>query len=137
MRRARLPHRRRGASCSATALIPKPDEYDGISIHFLAVERTTREAVGVARYRPDVGKLGRLAVLKAGRGHGLGGELVRAVERYARDVVKLDSLKLEAQVRVMKFYTALGYVAEGDDFDDGGVPHRLMRKSLRGPARGT
>ena len=60
------------------------------------------------------------------------GELVRAVERYARDVAGIDSLKLEAQTRVMPFYAALGYVAEGEDFDVRALAaHRADRAGRR------
>jgi predicted GNAT family N-acyltransferase len=38
---------------------------------------------------------------------------------------------LEAQVSVIGFYEALGFVAEGPEYDDGsGILHRVMRRPL-------
>ncbi|MER7703927.1 GNAT family N-acetyltransferase [Kitasatospora sp. NPDC097605] len=73
--------------------------------------------------------LGRLAVLKAARGTGLGAELVRAVEaagvaRGARE------MELHAQVQALGFYERLGYTAEGPEYPDAGIPHRTMTRGL-------
>nr|WP_308129760.1 GNAT family N-acetyltransferase [Kitasatospora aureofaciens] len=73
--------------------------------------------------------LGRLAVVKAARGTGLGAELVRAIEAagVARGAVELE---LHAQVQALGFYERLGYVAEGPVYDDAGIPHRTMTRVL-------
>ncbi|MFJ5121206.1 GNAT family N-acetyltransferase [Kitasatospora sp. NPDC088548] len=73
--------------------------------------------------------LGRLAVVRAARGTGLGAGLVRAVEaagrgRGAREV------ELHAQVQALGFYERLGYTAEGPVYDDAGIPHRTMTRVL-------
>jgi hypothetical protein len=45
---------------------------------------------------------------------------------------------IEAQVTVIPFYERLGYVAEGDAYDDGsGILHRVMRRSRRAGFRRT
>ena len=38
---------------------------------------------------------------------------------------------LHAQVVVAGFYRRLGYVEEGDPFDEAGIPHIGMRKKIR------
>ena len=37
---------------------------------------------------------------------------------------------LHAQTRALEFYERQGFVAEGDEFDEAGIPHRLMRRIL-------
>jgi ElaA protein len=38
----------------------------------------------------------------------------------------LARAKLGSQVHAIRFYEALGFVAEGPVFDDAGIPHRNM-----------
>ncbi|MFD0274499.1 GNAT family N-acetyltransferase [Kitasatospora sp. NPDC127111] len=116
------------------------DDLDGTSEHLLAVGADGRP-LGTARliHGEQALKLtggiegrvllGRLAVVRTARGTGLGAELVRAVEaagvaRGAREV------ELHAQVRAMGFYERLGYVAEGPEYLDAGIPHRTMTRVL-------
>ncbi len=42
----------------------------------------------------------------------------------------LDEVYLHAQTRVVGFYERFGFAAEGDEFDEAGIPHRLMRRRL-------
>jgi transposase len=42
----------------------------------------------------------------------------------------LTRATLHAQVRVRGFYERLGYVATGDSFDRGGIPHVAMERTL-------
>ncbi len=88
--------------------------------------------VGAARLLDkgaDVGKIGRVAVLLAHRGNGVGALLMRAVEGEAvrRGFTRLI---LEAQCYAIPFYEKLGYIAEGDVFLDCNIEHRLMTKNL-------
>jgi predicted GNAT family N-acyltransferase len=34
---------------------------------------------------------------------------------------------LSAQTQAMGFYRRFGFVAEGEQYDDAGIPHRMMR----------
>ncbi|MEU6236825.1 GNAT family N-acetyltransferase [Kitasatospora sp. NPDC047058] len=116
------------------------DDLDGPSEHLLAVGAAGRP-LGTARliHGEQALKLtggiegrvllGRLAVVQAARGTGLGAGLVRAVEaagvaRGAREV------ELHAQVRATGFYERLGYTAEGPEYLDAGIPHRTMTRVL-------
>lgn len=73
--------------------------------------------------------LGRLAVLKETRGTGLGAALVRAVEQAGRER-GATAMELHAQVQALGFYERLGYVAEGPEYLDAGIPHRTMTRGL-------
>ena len=102
------------------------DEMDEKSIHALAFH--DGRPVGTGRLLPD-GHIGRMAVLKAWRGRGIGAQLLvslmdEARARGHREVV------LSAQVQAMAFYRRHGFLQEGREYLDAGIPHRDMRRSL-------
>jgi predicted GNAT family N-acyltransferase len=116
------------------------DAYDEVAVHVLAV-RDDGVPLGAGRLlhgaaaagktggEPGVGSLGRLAVVSAARGLGVGVALVRAVEDAAR-ARGLTAVQLGAQTHALGFYERLGYEAYGPEFPDAGIPHRAMRRSL-------
>ncbi|WBP89303.1 GNAT family N-acetyltransferase [Kitasatospora cathayae] len=116
------------------------DEYDATSVHVLAVD-ADGGALGTGRliFGDEALKLtggvegrvllGRLAVLAAARGTGLGVELVRAIEAAGRERGGVE-VELHAQVQALGFYERLGYVAEGAVYEDAGIPHRTMTRVL-------
>ena len=102
------------------------DEMDQACVHAVAFE--AGNAVGTGRLLPD-GHIGRMAVLKEWRGRGIGGLILRrlmdkARERGDREVV------LSAQVHAVAFYRAHGFVEEGAEYLEAGIPHRDMRRRL-------
>ncbi|KEO54150.1 GNAT family N-acetyltransferase [Thioclava pacifica] len=112
--------------------IPEPEEWDDLddeAIHLLA--REGERLLGTARLirREETGKIGRICVVKSARGTGLGAALVReACDRF--EAMGCTRAYLSAQVYAIPFYEKLGFVAYGDDYDDAGIPHRDMEKSL-------
>lgn len=113
--------------------VPEERERDGeddTATHFLAVD--DGRAVGTARLReidPGVGKVERVAVREVHRGEGWGQRLMAAVEAEARER-GLDTLVLHSQTHVEAFYAALGYETVSGEFEDAGIRHVEMRKSL-------
>lgn len=116
------------------------DAYDAVALHVLAVREdgeplgTGRllygpEAAGPTGGDPSLGLLGRLAVAPPARGLGVGVALVRAVEDAAR-ARGLTALNLHAQTHALGFYERLGYVAYGPEYEEAGIPHRGMRRTL-------
>lgn len=106
------------------------DEQDATADHLLA--RVDGRALGAGRLvagAEGVGVLGRLAVLPEARGTGLGVQLVRAIEKRARER-GLRAVELHSQTHARVFYERLGYVAFGDEYDEAGIPHISMRKTL-------
>lgn len=81
--------------------------------------------VGCARVLPDA-HIGRLAVLRSARGHGVGRDLLLAAVQLARRL-GMGDLYLHAQTRARGFYEAAGFIAEGDEFPEAGIAHVLMR----------
>ncbi|MEL6952571.1 MAG: GNAT family N-acetyltransferase [Pseudomonadota bacterium] len=106
------------------------DTHDESAVHVLA--RVGDAAAGTARVIVDgaTAKIGRVAVLVTYRSTGLGFALLKASEEIAREAGCAMAV-LDAQVYAVGFYERLGFVAEGDAFDDGsGILHLRMRKAL-------
>ncbi|KAJ3322442.1 hypothetical protein HDU76_013877 [Blyttiomyces sp. JEL0837] len=76
-----------------------------------------------------IGKLGRLAILKDHRGRRGGRLLVEALEQEARRL-GLRKIELHAQIPMIKFYEHHGYELFGEQFDEDGAPHILMKRDL-------
>lgn len=101
------------------------DEYDETAAHFLAEEDGRVVATARLVDKGDgIGKIGRVAVARECRGRGIGRELMRHV--MAAGFRTHHTLILDAQLPVIPFYEALGFVAEGDVFLDAGIEHRRM-----------
>jgi len=112
--------------------VAEADEVDGrdeAAWHFLAWAE--REAVGTARVllAGRGAKIGRVCVLRDWRGHGIGAGLIRAAVAECASL-GVDDVRLGAQTHALGFYTRLGFVAEGAEFLDAGIPHRMMVRRL-------
>jgi predicted GNAT family N-acyltransferase len=103
------------------------DEMDASCVHALAFEGG--QAIGTGRLLPD-GHIGRMAVLKAWRGRGVGAALLSRLVEAARERGVAEAL-LSAQVHALGFYRAHGFVAHGEVYEEAGIPHQEMRLTLR------
>jgi predicted GNAT family N-acyltransferase len=102
------------------------DEMDAKSLHAVAVG--DRVAVGTGRLLPD-GHIGRMAVLKDWRGRGVGSLILKTLVDAARSRGERE-IVLSAQVHATAFYRAHGFVEEGAEYLDAGIPHVDMRRAL-------
>lgn len=102
------------------------DDLDGSSIHLLATENDLPIGTARLQIKGDIAKIGRVCVLKAHRGTGLGAALIRAAIDEARGHAGVTTAKLGAQVHALRFYEKLGFIAQGPIFDDAGIDHREM-----------
>jgi predicted GNAT family N-acyltransferase len=100
------------------------DGRDGACVHALA-ETADGTAIGTGRLMPD-GRIGRMAVLAAWRGRGVGGAILAALRDEARRLGMRET-HLHAQSHARAFYEKHGYRAEGDEYVEAGIPHVLMR----------
>ncbi|HET7135201.1 MAG TPA: GNAT family N-acetyltransferase [Casimicrobiaceae bacterium] len=110
--------------------VPAPlewDDADAASLHALAVDEEG-EPIGCARLLPD-GHIGRVAVLASWRRRGVGSALLRCLIDEARRQGHRAVL-LNAQADAMPFYARHGFVARGGAFDEAGIPHHAMERSL-------
>lgn len=103
------------------------DRHDPLSLHAVAFDRGDR-AIGTGRLLPD-GQIGRMAVVAAARGGGVGSALLKALMAAAAGRGHGEVL-LNAQVAAIAFYRRHGFVEEGELFDDAGIAHRRMRCRL-------
>jgi predicted GNAT family N-acyltransferase len=103
------------------------DEFDAICRHAIA-EDATGTAIGCGRLLAD-GRIGRLAVLRDWRGAGVGAALLQRLMDLARSRGHARAI-LSAQTGAMPFYVRHGFVAEGQEYLDAGIPHRTMTRAL-------
>ena len=110
--------------------VPEEEEWDAldaVSRHVLALA-ADGAAIGAGRLLPD-GRIGRMAVLQAWRGQGVGSALLRELLAMARDG-GFSETNLHAQTHAMAFYRKHGYTPVGDEFMEAGIPHVAMRLQL-------
>lgn len=110
--------------------VPPEIEIDGRDpgcAHVLA-ESETGEAVGTGRLMPD-GRIGRMAVLAAWRGRGVGAAMLGALVAEARRRGFRETY-LHAQAHAKAFYARHGFVVEGEEYLEAGIPHIGMRATL-------
>jgi predicted GNAT family N-acyltransferase len=103
------------------------DTDDAGAVHLLAVD-VEGQAIGCARLLPD-GHIGRMAVLPAWRGRGVGRALLAAALDAA--LARGHALvQLSAQTHAAAFYARAGFVAVGAEYEEAGIPHVVMHKEL-------
>lgn len=112
--------------------VPEAEEYDGqddSAIHILAWSGTQAVGTGRLRFTADYAKLERIAVLAPWRGLHIGRFLVTELISLAQHEGASEA-RLGSQTHAIGFYERLGFVAYGEIFDDAGIPHRMMKRSL-------
>jgi predicted GNAT family N-acyltransferase len=110
--------------------VPLEEEIDALDaecIHAVAFDAQGC-ALATGRLLPD-GHIGRMAVLKAVRGQGLGSAVLQALLQQARQKGFVEAV-LSAQTHAQAFYARHGFVPEGAEYLDANIPHVLMRKAL-------
>lgn len=106
------------------------DEHEDAATHLIARDDGT--AIGTARLRAlddATGKVERVAVRQAYRGEGWGRRLMERVEVLAAER-GFERLVLHSQTAVEGFYEMLGYRTTSGVFEDAGIPHVEMAKSI-------
>jgi predicted GNAT family N-acyltransferase len=111
--------------------VPPEIEWDGRDedcVHVIA-ETSNRDAIGTGRLHPS-GKIGRMAVLRPWRGTGIGSALLARLLETAR-AQGIEQVFLHAQSHVVDFYKRAGFRAQGEEFMEAGIPHRLMGRQTQ------
>lgn len=110
--------------------VPEELEWDGLDEgcrHALALS-SQGDAIGCGRLLPD-GHIGRIAVLPQWRKQKVGTAIVQALLGEARARGMREAV-MDAQTRAVAFYRNFGFVEEGKEFMDAGIPHIRMRLKL-------
>jgi predicted GNAT family N-acyltransferase len=103
------------------------DDEDERACHVLATS-LQGTPIGTGRLKQDC-YLGRMAVLRAWRGCGVG----RMILSTLLDIAQKQGcsvVRLHAQTHAIEFYVRFGFSAFGDKFDEAGIPHRQMELRL-------
>ena len=103
------------------------DEADDRAYHVLATT-TDGTPIGTGRLKLDC-QIGRMAVIKEWRGRGVGAAILQTLMDLARKEGCAE-VRLHAQTHALEFYARYGFTPVGGEFDEAGIPHRLMRIEL-------
>ncbi len=76
----------------------------------------------------DVCAIGRVVVREPHRGKAYGKLIMQASMDACRDKYKSDQIKLSAQTYLVPFYNEMGFVEEGEEYLEDGIPHILMTR---------
>ena len=90
------------------------------------------EVIGCLMLKPlasGVGKLRQMAVSSDSQGKGIGQKLMMTAEDFAKNN-GFRLLELNARITAVPFYEKLGYLVEGSEFTEVGIPHLFMKKDL-------
>lgn len=115
--------------------IPKElewDEHDAVVLHAVARNRLG-QVIATGRLldaEDGVSHIGRMAVHRTLRSGGHGAAVMQALEGAARARGDRE-VALNAQRSAERFYARLGYAVHGEPFEEAGIPHVEMRRSLR------
>ena len=107
------------------------DSADAGSVHAVAYNRFGA-ALGTGRlleHVPGVAKIGRMAVRQSVRGSGVGRAVLDALVGAARQRGDREAI-LHAQLSAAPFYVRAGFNARGPAFEEAGIPHVEMVRSL-------
>jgi len=109
--------------------VPQELEWDGLDDHAYHVMAVAADGapIGTGRLLQD-GHIGRVAVLKQWRGKGVGKALLDILMVVANKM-GYEEVKLHAQTRVADFYLRRGFVAQGREFMEAGIPHISMTRT--------
>ncbi|WP_338087673.1 GNAT family N-acetyltransferase [Nocardioides lijunqiniae] len=91
------------------------------------LQREDGRLVGYARVLDDVGewRIGRVVLAPTARGRGLSAPLMLA----AIDACPGREVVLDAQSPLQGWYGSLGFVVDGEEFLEDGIPHLPMRRA--------
>jgi YbgC/YbaW family acyl-CoA thioester hydrolase len=107
------------------------DDGDSAAVHAVAYNRLGQPvATGrVLQQLPGVARIGRMAVHRALRGSGVGKQVLKALMDVAADRGDYEAM-LHAQSSAQTFYLGLGFVPRGEPFEEAGIAHIEMARTL-------
>ncbi|MGI9355912.1 MAG: GNAT family N-acetyltransferase [Rhizobiaceae bacterium] len=118
----------RGQNVPMSMELDDHDEAD--ALHFLGTHDGVPVATARILFSDGIAKIQRVAVSETHRGKGCGRSIMQAIIDYVARHRVAGKLVLDAQTRALDFYERLGFSAEGDEFDDAGIPHKRMSRSV-------
>jgi len=110
--------------------VPREIEWDGqddIAHHFMAINEAGQR-IGCGRLLPT-GQIGRMAVVKKHRGHGIGRQILEAAIDRAKEL-GFARVFLHSQADAVQFYQKSGFLLEGTEYMEAGIAHQSMTLEL-------
>ena len=98
------------------------DDQDAISKHFVVYDHD--QPIVTARLL-QYNSVGRVAVIQKYREQGIGRLIMLEIIEHAQQQ-QYPFLKLSSQLQAISFYEKLGFVTQGDPYDECGIPHIEM-----------
>jgi predicted GNAT family N-acyltransferase len=106
------------------------DAEDAHAVHALVMDPDHQPiATGRLLIQDTQARIGRMAVLPAWRGRGVGTEVLRCLLDEARRH-GVHKVVLHAQTTAVSFYERFSFVREGDEYLEAGIPHYRMTLTL-------
>ena len=107
------------------------DGFDEHSFHLAAWSPAERMPLAYARVvapglKYTEPSIGRVITSAAGRGSGLGRELVRRAVKHCAQVHPGLGIRISAQSRLEAFYAGFGFEVVGERYMEDGIPHTEM-----------
>ena len=99
-------------------------EAEDVQCHWFVAVAADQGVIGIVRLT-HAGRIGRMAVMPAWRRRGVGRALLAAALTKAREL-GFAQVHLSAQIHAIGFYARHGFIAQGPEYLDAGIPHRSM-----------
>jgi ElaA protein len=106
------------------------DDKDQKSLHLM--QYIDNKLVAYSRLLPEgvsykgYASIGRVVNMPEYRGTGLGKRLMQMSIDKCMDQFPDSPIMIGAQSYLIEFYSSFGFVPEPDDYDEDGIPHRIM-----------
>ena len=106
------------------------DHRDATAVHVIGRDASGRVvATGRLLVDGDRASIGRMAAYPAVRGRGHGAAVLAELHRQAA-LRGVREVELHAQVTARRFYERAGYAPVGDEYQEAGISHVTMVKTL-------
>lgn len=109
-------------------------DIDGLDLigenrHLLGIQNNQLTAYARILVNGDSLSIGRVITAPQARGQGLGNELLKQALYVCKTHCPQNlPIYLAAQAHLQKFYSRFGFIAEGNIYDEDGIPHIKMKK---------
>ena len=106
------------------------DDLDADGVH-VAARDVTGNVIGTGRLilHHPVPRIGRMAVAKSWRSAGVGGKILEKLCEAAKQR-GFGAVMLHSQTHASPFYFKHGFLSQGTEFFEAGIPHQEMRKHI-------
>lgn len=107
------------------------DGHDEAAWHIAAWSAEHRVPLAYARLlapgvKYDEPSIGRVITTSAARGTGLGRELVQRSIALSHEIFPGHAIRISAQARLDAFYEKAGFIVQGGQYMEDGIPHTEM-----------